>query len=444
MFGQGNVYGETNLQSNHESAKYWDVDEKKHIHKVKGANQDHMSALFGGDSSQEQQSPRQSTHHVHNDAYLRESVSGLTYGRRKWCQVDSEHRREQSVLQKSAMNSLGGHLQTFSSNGASSGLNHTHEGARALTPRNRNASYVGRNSMGRRWRTNDITSTVSPRVGQNINDEILHRGLTERVVKKQHDPTSFLDAAQSARNGRKAIQEVMNYSRKDIIDYNDQTRMDSTQRMLQRFEQRAPPGEGINRVLNSDRARESLENHSPRQDMVYLQRSNNLKKPRAIASSGEGNWNIAPKIGTTMQRQDKIGVKSRNITDKPYLNQNVPMNSLQRKLEERGAPPIQEITGKVSKRRFDMTDLSRAQKRSIDKGIAGAGQKVSTLCGPQQSLRDVMLEGNGNPITGAMPKHYAKFTFRDVELASKAGAAKQDMADRHARDLGHQFTLHHH
>ena len=91
MFGQGNVYGETNLQANHESAKYWDVNEKQHIHKVKGANQDHMSALFGGDSSQEQQSPRQSSHHVHNDAYLRESTGGLSFGRRKWCQVDSEH-----------------------------------------------------------------------------------------------------------------------------------------------------------------------------------------------------------------------------------------------------------------------------------------------------------------------------------------------------------------
>ena len=101
------------------------------------------------------------------------------------------------------------------------------------------------------------------------------------------------------------------------------------------------------------------------------------------------------------------------------------------------------LTGKVSKRRFDMTDLSNAQIRSIDKGIAGDGQKVSTLCGPQQSLRDVMLEGNGNPITGALPKQYEKFSFRDVELAAKAGAAKQDMADRHARDLGHQFTLHH-
>ena len=145
-----------------------------------------------------------------------------------------------------------------------------------------------------------------------------------------------------------------------------------------------------------------------------------------------------------MQRQDKIGVMSSRITDKPYLNEGVAMNSMQRKLEERGAPPINEITGKVSGRRFDMTDLSKAQIQSLHKGMAGDGQKVSTLCGPQQSLRDVMLEGNGNPITGAMPKHYTKYSFRDVELASKAGAAKQDMADRHARDLGHQFSLHHH
>ena len=162
-----------------------------------------------------------------------------------------------------------------------------------------------------------------------------------------------------------------------------------------------------------------------------------------MAASGEGKWNLAPKIGSTMQRQEKIGLKSPRITDKPYLNNGVQMNSMQRKLEERGAPPIHEITGKVSKRRFDMTDLSNAQIRSIDKGIAGDGQKVSTLCGPQQSLREVMLEGNGNPITGALPRKYEKFSFRDVELAAKAGAAKQDMADRHARDLGHQFTLHH-
>ena len=443
MFGQGNVYGETNLQANHESVQHWDVHQKAHVHKVKGANQDHMDSLFGGGdgNSQQQQS---SPHHVHKDAYLRESVGGLNFGRRKWCQVDSEHKREQSVLQKSAMNSLGGHLKTFSSNGASSGLNHSHKGARSITPPTKNASYVGRNSMGRRWRTNNVTNAVSPRVGQNINDEILHRGLTERVVQKQYDATSFLDAAQNAAKGRKAIQDVMNYSRKDIIDYNDQTTMDSTQRMLNRYDNRAPQGEGINRVLNSDRARQSLENHSPRQNMEYLQRTSGLKKPRAMAASGQGKWNIAPKIGTTMQRQDKIGVMSSRITDKPYLNEGVAMNSMQRKLEERGAPPINEITGKVSGRRFDMTDLSKAQIQSLHKGMAGDGQKVSTLCGPQQSLRDVMLEGNGNPITGAMPKHYTKYSFRDVELASKAGAAKQDMADRHARDLGHQFSLHHH
>ena len=51
-------------------------------------------------------------------------------------------------------------------------------------------------------------------------------------------------------------------------------------------------------------------------------------------------------------------------------------------------------------------------------------------------------EGNGNPITERYQR-IEKFSFRDVELAAKAGAAKQDMADRHARDLGHQFTLHH-
>ena len=48
MFGQGNVYGETNLQANHESVQRWDVQQKAHVHKVKGANQDHMDSLFGG------------------------------------------------------------------------------------------------------------------------------------------------------------------------------------------------------------------------------------------------------------------------------------------------------------------------------------------------------------------------------------------------------------
>ena len=431
MFGSGNVYGETNLQANHESSGHWDLQEKKHMHRVKGANTDHMSSLLAGDGDggSQRQSPR--------------SDKALNFGRRKWCQVDSEARREQSVLQKSAMNALGGHLKTFSSNGASSGLNHTHRGARTMTPEKRDASYTGRNAYGRRWRTNDVTTNVSPRVGQSINDEILHRGLTESVVKQQHNQSSFVDAAKTANYGRKDIQAVMNYSRKDIIDFNDRTTLDSTNRMLQRYENRAPEGEGINRVLNSDRARQSLERHNPQQEMVYMQRTNGLKKPRAMAASGEGKWNLAPKIGSTMQRKEKIGRKSPRITDKPYLNNGVQMNSMQRKLEERGAPPIHEITGKVSKRRFDMTDLSNAQIRSIDKGIAGDGQKVSTLCGPQQSLRDVMLEGNGNPITGALPKQYEKFSFRDVELAAKAGAAKQDMADRHARDLGHQFTLHH-
>ena len=128
-----------------------------------------MDSLFGGGdgNSQQQQS---SPHHVHKDAYLRESVGGLNFGRRKWCQVDSEHKREQSVC------------------------------------------------------------------------------------------------------------------------------------------------------------------------------TSGLKKPRAMAASGQGKWNIAPKIGTTMQRQDKIGVMSSRITDKPYLNEGVAMNSMQRKLEERGAPPINEIT----------------------------------------------------------------------------------------------------
>ena len=105
MFGNGNVYGETNLQANHESSGHWDLQEKKHMHRVKGSNTDHMNSLLagGGDGGSQPQSPRQ-----------------LNFARRKWCQVDSEARREQSVLQKSAINALGGHLKTFSSNGASS------------------------------------------------------------------------------------------------------------------------------------------------------------------------------------------------------------------------------------------------------------------------------------------------------------------------------------
>ena len=31
MFGQGNVYGETNLQANHESVQHWDVHQKAHV-----------------------------------------------------------------------------------------------------------------------------------------------------------------------------------------------------------------------------------------------------------------------------------------------------------------------------------------------------------------------------------------------------------------------------
>ena len=67
-----------------------------------------------------------------------------------------------------------------------------------MTPEKRDASYTGRNAYGRRWRTNDVTTNVSPRVGQSINDEILHRGLTESVVKQQHNQSSFVDAAKTA------------------------------------------------------------------------------------------------------------------------------------------------------------------------------------------------------------------------------------------------------
>ena len=86
-------------------------------------------------------------------------------------------------------------------------------------------------------------------------------------------------------------------------------------------------------MLKSDRARQSLERHNPQQEMVYMQRRNGREKPRAMAASGEGKWNLAPKIGSTMQRQEKIGLKSPRITDKPYLNNGVQMNSMQRKLE---------------------------------------------------------------------------------------------------------------
>ena len=125
-------------------------------------------------------------------------------------------------------------------------------------------------------------------------------------MKQQHNPSSFLDAAKTPNCGRRDIQAVMNYSRKYIIDYNDRTTLDSTNRMLQRYENRAPEGEGINRVLNSDRARQSLERHNPQQEMVYMQRRNGLKKPRAMAASGEGKWNLAPKSDQQCNARRKL------------------------------------------------------------------------------------------------------------------------------------------
>ena len=440
IIGAGNVYGENSRQTNHESTGHYDVNERAHIRKVNNdAASDHMSAMFQGSY----ESPAKA-HHAHNPNYGRESMGGLSFGRRKWCQVDSELDREKSVLQKSAINSLGGHTHTFSSPRVSESINHNHD-RNAITPRRRDPGYPMRTAGGRQWRTNNVQGNVSPRVGRNINDEIMHRGTVNKVVQSQYNQSSFLEAASETRQIASKIKGQMNFSRKDIIDYNETTQADSRRQQLARYEKRDKPGHGMNRVLDSTQARNSLENHSPRQKMEYTQRSRQRNvKQRSVTAAGEGIWDLAPKVGVESRNiREKIGTKSPRIADKFYLNNGVPMESMQRKLHERGAPPIDTIAGKVTQRRFDMSDLSNAQLKSVNRGIAGSGQKAETLCGPQQSLREIMLEGNGNPITGARPHKYKQYSFRDVELAAKEGCRMKDLADRQSRHLGSQFNIHH-
>ena len=441
MFGSGHATGD-NFNDAQQTRFTGDEREKQHIRANANANTDHLGQMLRGTYEQPER-----LHRRHNERGD-ESVSQLSFGRRKWCQVDSEKDREQSVLQKSAMNSLGGHLATFSSPRVSETLNHGHVkmDPRSRTPRNRDKGYGMRNPHGNKWSRNDVEPNVNQRVGRNINEVISHGGLATSIQHSEYEPSSFLEAAAQSKEVGKHISGVMSFSRKDIIDYNNATVADSRNKMLTEYNAKANDSKRteMNKTISSHGVRGSLENHSPRQDMAYLQRTQKFNKmPRSITAAGEGRWNIAPKIGASMQRAEKIGVKSPRIADKPYLNGGVPMESLQRPLGERGAPPIDTITGKVTRRAFDMTDLSNAQVKSVAKGMAGSGQKVSTLCGPQQSLREIMIEGNGNPVTGAFPQHYKQYSFRDVELAAKEGARLSDLADRQSRHLQSAFSISH-